>query len=69
MLTRTESRFQACMNIPQGNGKSTEEGEEPLSRPSLLRAPSLSAADLEVNANVISFTLPVSPLNGFGSIS
>ncbi|CAH2106214.1 unnamed protein product [Euphydryas editha] len=45
---------------PQGNGKSVEEvGDEPLSRPSLLRVPSLSAADLE-NASNLSLLSPPS---------
>ncbi|XP_014366903.2 voltage-dependent T-type calcium channel subunit alpha-1G isoform X2 [Papilio machaon] len=50
---------------PQGNGGKAgtgigpEEGEEPLSRPSLLRAPSLSAADLE-NASNLSLLSPPS---------
>ncbi|XP_072931859.1 voltage-dependent T-type calcium channel subunit alpha-1G-like [Epargyreus clarus] len=44
---------------PQGNGKGDEGGDEPLSRPSLLRVPSLSAADLE-NASNLSLLSPPS---------
>ncbi|KAJ0177332.1 hypothetical protein K1T71_007341 [Dendrolimus kikuchii] len=46
---------------PQGNGKGGEEvggGDEPLGRPSLLRVPSLSAADLENASNLALLSPP-----------
>ncbi|XP_050683561.1 voltage-dependent T-type calcium channel subunit alpha-1H-like [Leptidea sinapis] len=48
-------------NQPQGNGKTAADDgtEEPISRPSLLRVPSLSAADLE-NASNLSLLSPPS---------
>ncbi|XP_045485298.1 voltage-dependent T-type calcium channel subunit alpha-1G isoform X2 [Pieris rapae] len=50
---RPKQHHPRCPKLhPQGNGKNTEDVEEPLSRPSLLRVPSLSAADLENTSNL-----------------
>ncbi|XP_045497080.1 voltage-dependent T-type calcium channel subunit alpha-1G-like isoform X3 [Colias croceus] len=57
---RPKQHHPRCPKLhPQGNGKSSEDIEEPLSRPSLLRVPSLSAADLE-NASNLSLLSPPS---------
>ncbi|CAH2234985.1 jg18984 [Pararge aegeria aegeria] len=59
---RPKQHHPCCPRVhPQGNGKSlTEEvGDEPLTRPSLMRVPSLSAADLE-NASNLSLLSPPS---------
>ncbi|CAH0723262.1 unnamed protein product, partial [Brenthis ino] len=58
---RPKQHHPCCPRVhPQGNGKTIEEvGDEPLSRPSLLRVPSLSAADLE-NASNLSLLSPPS---------
>ncbi|XP_052740095.1 voltage-dependent T-type calcium channel subunit alpha-1G [Bicyclus anynana] len=59
---RPKQHHPCCPRVhPQGNGKSlTEEvNDEPLSRPSLMRVPSLSAADLE-NASNLSLLSPPS---------
>ncbi|CAK1547322.1 unnamed protein product [Leptosia nina] len=57
---RPKQHHPRCPKLhPQGNGKSGDDVEEPLSRPSLLRVPSLSAADLE-NASNLSLLSPPS---------
>ncbi|CAG9584805.1 unnamed protein product [Danaus chrysippus] len=59
---RPKQHHPCCPRVHvQGNGKgiSEEVGDEPLSRPSLLRVPSLSAADLE-NASNLSLLSPPS---------
>ncbi|XP_064071851.1 voltage-dependent T-type calcium channel subunit alpha-1G-like isoform X2 [Vanessa tameamea] len=58
---RPKQHHPCCPRVhPQGNGKGVDEaGDEPLSRSSLLRVPSLSAADLE-NASNLSLLSPPS---------
>lgn len=65
------------MYLCKGNGGKSvsEEGsggagpEEPLSRPSLLRVPSLSAADLEVMPKLLRLTLPIFCNQGLNLLS
>ncbi|XP_062529385.1 voltage-dependent T-type calcium channel subunit alpha-1G isoform X1 [Bombyx mori] len=66
---KTRQHHPCCPRVhPQGNGKGVEEGgEEPLSRPSLLRVPSLSAADLE-NASNLSLLSPPSLIRRRSSV-